>query len=219
MTKPRKEIHVLKEVKRKKVITIEHLASLLDCSPRTAQRRLKQWQTFRSYNQNSRFYTLPSIPKFDECGLWRHKRIFFSKYGNLKQAVIHIVKNSKMGLDAGEIGKLVGLSPRSFMSHLRDVPGLHREKYEGRFVYFSDEKDSQLKQKQKRKEALKHRALQLPSDTDAVFILVDRIKHPGSTIEECSRRLREKVKDISHEAIRFLFEYHGIVKKTRDTQP
>ena len=76
-----------------------------------------------------------------------------------------------MGLDGSEIGRLIGLDPRSFMSHFRKVDGLCRERFEGRFIYFPDEEAVLLKQKQRLKKALEKRRAAVPSTTDAVLVL------------------------------------------------
>jgi len=217
MIKPENEAGALKVLKEKKVVKIQQLSDLLECSRRTAQRRLKEWQTYNSYNKYRKYFTLPNIPKFDKYGLWKYKGFFFSRYGNLENTITHLVKNSEMGLDASAIGKLLGLLPRSFMSHFQKVPGLIREKHQNIFVYFSDEKDVYQRQKNKREKAAKDKELQLPPDADAISILVDRIKNPKSGFEDCARRLRRKGMSISPTAISKLFDYHAIEKKTPDT--
>jgi len=217
MIKPENEAGALKVLKEKKVVKIQQLSDLLECSRRTAQRRLKEWQTYNSYNKYGKYFTLPNIPKFDKYGLWKYKGFFFSRYGNLENTITHLVKNSEMGLDASAIGKLLGLLPRSFMSHFQKVPGLIREKHQNIFVYFSDEKDVYQRQKNKREKAAKDKELQLPPDADAISILVDRIKNPKSGFEDCARRLRRKGMSISPTAISKLFDYHAIEKKTPDT--
>jgi len=209
--------NALKTFKQRKVMSIAQLVRVLNCSVPTVRNRLKEWNTFTSYNKNGSYYALPSIPEFDKHGLWKCKRVFFSKHGNMKQTIIHLVKSSETGLDAAQIGKLLGLIPRSFTSHLRALPGLLREKSEGRYVYFSADEKLYLLQNKKRQERLQEKKRFLPSDADAVLILVDRIIHPGSSAEECAGRLRKKVKHISAEAIHALFEYHGVEKKTADT--
>ena len=215
MIDPEIERETLKTFRKKKVMTIPQLQKLLYCSIPTVRNRLKEWRTYTSYNKNGRYYALHNIPKYGRDGLWKYKGVFFSQYGNMKQTVVHLVKNSEMGLDASAIGKLLGLLPRSFISHFRKVPGLIREKHESIFVYFSDEKDVYQKQKNKREEAAKEKELQLPPDADAIIILADRIKNPKSSIEDSARRLRRKGMSISPTAIGNLLDYHGIEKKLR----
>ena len=124
-------------LKREKVFTLERLVSILKCSSRTAQTKLKRWRTYTSYNQNGKYYTMPTIPRFDVNGLWRYENKYFSKHGNLKKTVIHLIHNSESGLSGDQIGTLIGLSPRSFLHHFSRLPEIRREKKEGVYVYFS----------------------------------------------------------------------------------
>ncbi|MBW1897008.1 MAG: hypothetical protein JRI47_08105 [Deltaproteobacteria bacterium] len=96
------------------------------------------------------------------------------------------------------------------------MPEIRREKQQGRFVYFFDKQAVYHRQKQNREELLSTKAPQLPSDADAVLILVDRIKHPNASIEQCAHRLQRRAGHIGVWSIHALLEYHGLVKKTPD---
>lgn len=86
------------------------------------------------------FYTLPGVTKFDSNGLWCFRDVFFSIHGNLKQTAIRLVQQSSRGLDGQEVSALVGLPPgSSYLSRLRDIPGISREWRNGRWVYLSGE--------------------------------------------------------------------------------
>lgn len=213
MIDPAHEALTTREFRRQKVLTVRQLVQLLGCSVPTVRTRLKTWGAYTSYNHNGGYYTLRGIPRFNEHGLWRYKTVGFSKHGNLKQTVIQLVRNSPGGLDAAEIGRLLGLPPRSFLSHFRSAPGLTRERIEGRFTYFCDEEVVFGRQKQTREQTMQRLRTELPPDTVAVAVLADLINHPDSTLKACSRRLGRKGIDIHLEAIGRLLEYHG-VKKT-----
>jgi len=68
-----------------KVLTLEQVSQKNKCSVRTVQRQFAKLRVLRSYNKNSRYYTLANIPDFNKNGIWRYRDILFSKYGNLKQ--------------------------------------------------------------------------------------------------------------------------------------
>ena len=55
-----KETLALQMFKMKKVLTVNQIAALLDAAIPTVRNRLKQWNTYTSYNMNGRFYTLLS---------------------------------------------------------------------------------------------------------------------------------------------------------------
>ena len=171
------EQRVLEKFRRQKIITIAQLVEWLKCSVITARRKLKRWQSLTSINKNGRYYTLPKIPVFDENGLWKYQTVLFSKHGNLKQTIFALITDSDKGLSAVEIAKLVDLVPNSsFLSRFKSVPGIKREKFHGRFIYFSDH--SQVYSRQKQERAARQQPVGFPTDSEAVEILVQLIKHP-----------------------------------------
>ena len=114
-------------VKKQKIFTLNKLVSILECSSRTAQTKLKLWKAYTSYNQNGKYYTLPEIPQFDSFGLWRYKNAAFSKHGNLKKTIVQLVNSTSAGFSGKQLGELLGLSPQSFLHHFRGCPGIYRE--------------------------------------------------------------------------------------------
>lgn len=210
---------ILKRFRKKRVMTIYDVAKLLGSSTITARRRLKQWNTYTSINCNGRYYVLPEIAVFDEKGLWNYQIVFFSRHGNLGKTICELIKGSEAGLSAQEISQLVGLRANSsFLSSLRNLPQIRREKQQGRFVYFSAQQDVCIKQQDKR-ESLRRTEKTEPvvSDADAVSILADRIRHPNDSLEQCANRLQRSNKNMTAFNISALLEYHGLLKKTLDT--
>lgn len=208
------EKHALDYFSQRKIITLEQLIGLLECSAITARRRLKQWQTYTSINQNGRYYTLPQIPEFDPSGLWRYQAVLFSKHGNLKQTIIFLITESPKGLSASEIAQLVDLVPNSsFLSRLKEVAGVKREKHQGRFVYLSDQPEIYARQKRG------WVAAGLPTDAQAVIILVQLIKHPDIDIEQLAAHVSEQGSLIEPAAIKSFLQLHDLLKKTSDTKP
>jgi len=210
------EIDVIKSFQRIKVVTIEQLVDILESSVITARRYLKRWEAYTSVNKNGRYYTLPGIPQFDTNGIWRYQTILFSRYGNLKQTIIQLVRRSEVGLRARQIAQIVEIpSNSSIFSQLQYVSGIRREKHEGHFVYFSDDYETY----QKQTSALYHpeATARLPSDEEAVLILVQYIKHPHTGIKELSERFARQGKAIAPSVIRGFLEHHDLLKKILDT--
>lgn len=213
MSKISNDTRIQKTIAERKVITIDVLTSLLNSSIKTARRRLKLWEAYTSYNENGRFYTLASIPEFDANGLWAYRSIRFSKYGNLRQTAINLIKLSRAGLDAAEINDLLGIPVRSFLSALQKHADIRREKIQGRFVYFAAVEQEFNEQKSRRVSMT--RITQLPRDTEAILILVETIRNPHLSAEALSVKLRESNCVVTPESIRNLFAYYGLtVKKT-----
>jgi hypothetical protein len=202
-----------------KVFNIEELTSVLTCSIPNARLKLKQWRTYTSYNQNGKYYTLPKIPEFNHHGLWRYKNVAFSKHGNLKKTIIHLVAVSSAGLSGREIGERLGLSPRSFLHHFKECAGIHREKHDGVFVYFSDNDEVHEKQVRQRNSLFRRSAIVTISDPEAVMILVSIIRHHDIAVEEIltlPEIRKSKMKPLN---IQGFMEYHGLLKKMPDFKP
>jgi hypothetical protein len=197
-----------------RVVTIEQLVGLLESSVITARRQLKKWKAYTSFNMNGRYYTLPEIPRFDENGIWKYRRILFSKYGTLTQTISQFIGRSETGLSARQIAQVVEVAPNSSLfSRLQSVPGIRRERHQGRFVYFSEQRY------QEQKAALyQPQHVRLPSDAEAVMILVQHIKHPHNSIEELSERVAKQGRSIDHRVIHRFLEHHDLLKKIPDTK-
>ncbi|MEJ2353206.1 MAG: hypothetical protein P8Y03_25745 [Anaerolineales bacterium] len=198
-------------LKKKKVFDFPMLLFLLNCSVRTGRSMLRKWRAHTSYNKNGQYYALPDVPRFDENGLWWHKGAYFSKYGTLKNTVVHLVGASSAGLSGEQIGELVGLDPRSFLHHFRDTPGMQRRKHQGVYVYFSDGVARFEEQLRARLEAIASDADL--SDADAVVILVVLIKHYGIEPESIALLPEVKAKGISAAAIQRFVERHDLKKR------
>ncbi len=212
------EKQVLQKFHARKVFTVDQLKSLLHCSVPTVRNHLKSWGTLGSYNHNGRFYTLADIPQFDEHGLWGYKDIRFSRFGTLKETVIQLVGNSPQGLSSAELGELLGLDPRSFMNHYKDLPALQREKFQGRYIYLSADGQVGSAQRALRKEALEQQSLQQISDHDALWVFADFIRHPQAPLETRVARLGRQGVSVKANEITALLQLHGLSEK-KTAQP
>lgn len=209
---------VFKFLEGKKVFTLDQMVSSLSCSTPTARLKLKQWEAYTSYNQNGRYYTMPTVPRFDKNGLWSYEAISFSQYGNLRNTVVHLINNSPLGLTGNEIGNLVRVPPRSFLHHFRNVAGICREKREGVYVYFSDDAGRYKEQVRNRSRALIPEEKPL-NDADAIVILSALIKHHGITMEDIMGLPEVRGGGFSRVVISEFLDRHGLLKKTPTTKP
>ncbi len=207
----------LKEIfKESKVLTLDQVSKIRKCSIRTVQRQFAELAVFRSYNKNSRYYTLTGIPKFNTDGIWGYRGILFSKSGDLRKTVQRLIADSEYGLSGNEIGDIVGLQPRSFMQHFREMDGVFREKYGGVYVYFSNDPTVYVRQSRKRSQICE---MQKISDAVAVKLLVAYIKYPQLSAEELSVTLAQKNRcHISAAIIVNFLLFHDLLKKTPDFQ-
>ncbi len=201
-------------LKKEKIFTLKRLISLLGCSRRTAQTVLSRWKTFTSYNHNSRYYTLPEIPKFNQHGLWWYENVAFSKNGNLKKTVVHLIYSSASGLTGKEISDILGLLAKNIVHHFKNYPDTIRRNHGGIYVYFADKTSVFEKQQQLRRSSIHERSLVSISNSEAVLILIALIKHHDISIQKITALPEIKKNNIKFADIQGFLEYHGLVKKT-----
>jgi hypothetical protein len=208
---------LLRRWRRKKVITLPELIVELRTSLRTLRRRLKAWGALASFNHNSRFYTLPELPHFDEHGLWFHREIGFSRHGHLPQTIVALVHQSPGGLTAAELGQRLRLDPRSFLWQFHQHPDLQREKYQGHYVYFAADPTVATRQRALRSAALA--SVPLPSAEEAIAVLVAAMQHPERSPEQLATQLAWAYPHLSAQAIINLFAHHGLTLKKTPPPP
>jgi hypothetical protein len=175
------------------------------------RRRLKEWEAHTSYNENGRYYSLPSIPTFDKNGIWCYRDVCFSKYGTLKNTVIALAARSKRGLTHAELQRIIGMNPKCFMARFAELPGIKKERCKNRIVYFSSDPEEYAEQKRNRFPP-EPSAGALPSDAQALVILVELIHHPELSIEELVAHLRRKGHSVQTDAVVALFDRYRIKK-------
>ena len=207
---------VIANFTKKKVLTINELQILIPLlSVRTIYSRLKCWNAITSYNKNGKFYTLTTIAIFDSYGLWHYNDIHFSKYGNLKQTLTQLIRSSENGLNAFEIGELLRMDYRSFLSHFSLLEEIQRTKIDGIYIWFSGDADTYQRQKAARLGVSKNKIVLEIKDSIAILILVERVRNPDMELETLSEILSKQGVYIKPETIGAFFSYHQIEKKSQ----
>lgn len=218
--RPRKTDHdqlTINALRRRKVLTIGEISELLELSIATLRRRMRDWECYSSYNHGGQYYTLPSIPRFDKQGLWKYEGAYFSKHRTLKNTIVHLVGLAPAGLSNAELEHILGVNPNSYLPQLKALAGIRRERHKREVVYFSSD-DERYRSQTHNRFPPEPTALKLPPDALAIIVLVELIKHPGSTPLELSRMLTAEGYDIDAETIENLFAYHGLKKKLNTSE-
>lgn len=205
------EEKVLRRFASEKVLTVAEIMEELSCSLITVRRRLTEWQAHTSYNKNGRYYTLPSIPAFDRNGIWCYREACFSRYGGLKNTVIALSAHSEAGLTHTELQQIIGMNPKCFMARFTELPGIKKERFKHQVLYFSSDPEAYAAQKQNRFPP-EPSAGALPSDAEAILILVELIHHPQLSVDELVGQLQRKGHAVQRESVVALFDRYRIKK-------
>lgn len=191
---------------------IKPLADCIGYSTRSVQRFLAELGYINSFSDNGRWYTLSSIPRFNQDGLWFYEDIGFSQSGNLTNTLVDLATASPAGMTAEELGEKLRCRCHSVLVQLCRRGRLRRQKIGRCHRYFAATDESASEQLQVISAQAKNAEL-LPAEI-AVFVLVEFIHHPNYSCKRLAEALARKKNVVVQAArIQSLFEQHGIKKK------
>ncbi len=122
----------------KKIVTFKELQEYIGNTSRmTIIRRLRELSYLSSYSHTGKYYTIGSIPKFSEEGLWNYNSVYFSKFGTLINTCLAFVNNSESGYLTKELQDKLHVDVKFSLIELQKRGKLYREKCRGGYVYFN----------------------------------------------------------------------------------
>lgn len=130
-------------LQRDTVCTFEELMSALGTRSRmTTFRKLAELAYQTSYSHRGKYYALKAFCKFDESGLWTHRRAWFSIYGTLLETGRNFIDRSDGGYSNTELDGLLHVETKQALLHLFGKGVVSREKFGGVYVYFSSKEQT-----------------------------------------------------------------------------
>lgn len=196
--------------KRQKCWLIEPLAEEINYSIPSARRFLANIGYYSSFTHNGRWYTLFSIPRFKQDGLWFHKKIGFSREGSLTRTLVRLTEQSPMGLTAEQIGEKLQCRCHTVLVKLYREGRLQRQKFGRSYVYLAVDEQTASAQRLSIPEA---QATMLPAEM-SVLVLAEFIRAPEAEIQQLAKTISRRTGVlIKREQVQMLFEQHGFKKK------
>ena len=130
-----------------KISTLRKLKNIIGTEvDMTVFRILKSLSYRSSYSHRGCFYTLESIAKFDDKGLWCHQSVCFSRYGNLLSTLEHFVTESESGYFAFDLERLLHVGVRESLLRLVKKGKIFRKRVLGAYLYCSSDPSIRKKQ-------------------------------------------------------------------------
>jgi len=129
---------LVKLLEKQRIATVPEMLEVLGTGvERTLFRKLSTLSYLTSYSHRGQYYTLPSIARFDELGLWSHESVWFSSRGTLLATAETFVEESSAGHYAEELEYLLHVGTQDALRKLVGEGRLTRERIAGRFLYCS----------------------------------------------------------------------------------
>lgn len=213
MSRPRKNLSLVRTFLVPRVLTLPQLSDRLECSSRTVLRRLKEHGYFSSYNHCGKFMTLEEVASFDSRGLWICKGARFSKYGTLRNTVHQFVQGSEKGMTHEELAMALGLRVHDTLLHLVNEGKIRRERLGPSFVYLSSKRLIQRTQTRQRKVFMKTSERPRATSQQKIATLLELVMDPKVDRQEIVARVKRKGVSISREVVNVIFEKYELDKK------
>ena len=97
-------------IRSKNVVDFEEIKSRFpNRSESSIRRDLSKLKCVTSYTDNSKYYTLPDIPDYDDFGLWQYGTTRFSRHGTIKETARILIDGSTCGLSHTELSNILGV--------------------------------------------------------------------------------------------------------------
>jgi hypothetical protein len=162
-----------------KVATMPQLKSALGTSVTfTVLRKLAPLGYRTSYSHCGTYYTLDSIARYDEQGLWSYGDIHFSRHGTLLNTAAALVSAAPAGYFTDELDAVVHVATKDALRRLVQQNRLSRRELTGRYLYCA------LERQRRQEQWAARQAQQRPDDTmQAAMVLF------YSLLDEQQRRL------------------------------
>ena len=210
-TSPKEQL--VKLFEQKKCWTISELREQFSYAAISVKRFLRQIGYSSSFTHNSKWYTLDWIPDFDKDGLWFYEGIGFSRHGNLKKTILHLVTQTAGGLSAGQLAEKLSSPGYAVLNHMYKAGMIDRLKTPRGFVYLATD-PGRRKQQIRRLQAFvsEQSKPKVLTAQAAVYVLAEFIKYPQASFAELSRAVAKKQVVATPEMIARLFEKHDLKK-------
>lgn len=119
-----------------KIATMPELKETLGTSVTyTVLRKLSALGYRSSYSHCGAYYTLDSVARFDELGLWSHRDVHFSRHGTLLNTAEVLVTQSPAGYWIPELEAVVHVAAKDALHDLVQAGRLFRREWERRYLY------------------------------------------------------------------------------------
>jgi len=153
----------------KKIANLEELMAAVGTRARmTVRRTLARVGSLTSYSDRGQYYTLASIPDFDDLGLWQCQSAMFSRFGNLLETAAGLVEQSDAGYQASELDFVLRVESKHALLKLARRHRIVRVKHEGGFVYLSADPGKRRQQELLRRDYQAQRSLGVGMDGEAL---------------------------------------------------
>lgn len=193
------------------ILTIQKLCK--GRSKRSLLRDMAKLGYLSSYSHAGKFYTLRTIPNFDQHGLWHYEGISFSKYGTLKSTIRILVSESSAGLTHKELRNLLHVRVQNTLNDLLSNHAITREVVENLYLYLnSDQRLASTQVKHRRKQSKDTCGIEPLDPNTIIEVLLELLYSKDWQPKTISERLKVRDVIVSETQVKKIFSRYNIKK-------
>jgi hypothetical protein len=197
---------------QEKCYTINQLSRRLNYSLISIRRFLKVMGYYSSFTHNSKWYTLRSIPSFDNNGIWFYQDIGFCKHGNLNHTIGRFIDKSFQGLTAKDLFNILSVPCHPVLNQMYKKKKIDRFNTPKGFVYLSVSESKKRMQLNRLQVLTPPQKIERFNPQTAVYVLVEFIKNPKASFFELSVAVKKRGVKASQQSIAQLFKDYDLKK-------
>lgn len=179
-------------------------------------RDLKKLNLITSYTHAGQYHAFSTTANYNDYGLWFYDEIGFSKYGTLKNTLIHIISNEEIGMTHKELKSKLCAKVQNTLTTLVKEKLIDRKLlYNRNYLYLNANKEINKIQLEKRLNISNERVdIVLPSASVTIEILVEVIRIGNCAVDEkeIGSLLRQRGIIVDNIVIGNIFGYYDIKK-------
>jgi hypothetical protein len=121
-----------------RICSFERIARQVDCSDVTLRRDIATIEGISSFTHNGRFITLPTIPRFDENGIWFFNKVGFTRLRNSLDLIVNIVNSTQSGITKEALDEILKIDVYKQIHTLLHRHCIHRVKIGRKYHYIPE---------------------------------------------------------------------------------
>jgi hypothetical protein len=126
----------------KLIYSSEYLKKYFDCTYQCIWDNFKKVGYYSSFTHNSKYYTLATIPKFDEQAIWFHTdpeagEVGFTKQKTASRLLVSLINSSPAGVTEDSLKKIMKIRLANHLSNLVKASKIRKLKIKHKYYYLS----------------------------------------------------------------------------------
>ena len=199
--------------------SIEEIEENFKINRLVAYNEMKRSKALIAINKTS-YYVLPGTKKIDRNGFFKiEDKVFFSG-GTLSKALVSLVSKSDSGMNLKELEKIVCTRIEIQLLNLTGKGNLYRQKFDGKYYYFSSDKEIGKRQLEVREREFRKVDVSLilkqfdeiPLEL-IIKILLTFIQHPDFSPKSIALSLVRRGEKTGIRMVECVFSKYGLCKK------